>query len=132
MSNRKPAPLIPPQNRKQCPVCGEPSYSADGVHPQCAKRQTEVAAESPVALAPFQVWLRPLGDKFRLRVEAQSSARWLIAHLERLPGAKKCDSFKWAPDGYTFNVPLTNDITRMSLLKTLGELSEVQLMPQPA
>ncbi|MFK7819267.1 MAG: hypothetical protein AB8G99_11145 [Planctomycetaceae bacterium] len=128
MSNRKPAPLIPPQNRKQCPVCGEPSYSAEGVHPQCAKRQTEAA----VAPTPFEVWLRPLGDKFRLRVEAQSSARWLIAHLEALPGSKKCESVNWAPDGYTFNVRLTTNLTRMELLKTLSELSEVQLMPQPA
>jgi hypothetical protein len=91
-----------------------------------------VPAESPPTQVPFQVWLRPLGDKFRLRVKAQSSARWLIAHLQALPGSKKCESVNWAPDGYTFNVPLTKDVTRMELLKTLSELSEVQLMPQPA
>ena len=125
MSNRKPSPLIPPQNRKQCPVCGEASFSADGIHPQCAKRQAEKVKEAPVAKSPFQVWLRPLGDKFRIRVEAQSSARWLIAHLEGLPGSKKCEAVNWAPNGYTFNVPLTGDVTRASLLKILVELAEV-------
>ena len=88
--------------------------------------------EPPVARSPFQVWLRPLGDKFRIRVEAQSSARWLISHLERLPGSKKCEAVNWDPSGYTFNVPLTKGLTRNSLLKILSELTEVQLMPQPA
>ncbi|NIP86504.1 MAG: hypothetical protein GTO03_13430 [Planctomycetales bacterium] len=27
--------------RKRCPICGEPSYSAAGIHPQCATVQAE-------------------------------------------------------------------------------------------
>ena len=35
MSDKKPEPLVRPQAQKKCPVCGYPSYSIDGVHPQC-------------------------------------------------------------------------------------------------
>lgn len=39
--SRKPQPLYPAPVRKRCPVCGEPSYSAGGVHPQCCVRQAD-------------------------------------------------------------------------------------------
>jgi hypothetical protein len=38
MSNKKPTPILDDPNRKICPVCGKRSYSAGGVHPQCAVR----------------------------------------------------------------------------------------------
>jgi hypothetical protein len=34
--NRKPLPLLAPEERSICPVCGERTYSLSGVHPQCA------------------------------------------------------------------------------------------------
>lgn len=97
-----------------------------------AKRHPHNPKELPIPESPFQVWLRPLGDKFRLRVEAQTSARWLIGHLESLPGSARCESLNFSPNGYTFNVPLTSDITRSRLLKVLCELTEVEVMSQPA
>jgi hypothetical protein len=39
--NRKPLPLDPPRLRKHCPVCGEVSYSAAGIHPQCAMQEAD-------------------------------------------------------------------------------------------
>lgn len=36
LKNRKPAPLIATEQRASCPVCGQPTYSASGIHPQCA------------------------------------------------------------------------------------------------
>ena len=39
MKNPKPLNLEP--SRKICPVCGEPSYSREGVHPQCSAAQTD-------------------------------------------------------------------------------------------
>ena len=39
--NRKPVPLEPPRLRKHCPVCGEVSYSAAGIHPQCAMQEAD-------------------------------------------------------------------------------------------
>ena len=36
MSEKKPVPIVDSGNRKTCPVCGERSYSREGIHPQCA------------------------------------------------------------------------------------------------
>jgi hypothetical protein len=35
MDTKKQVPLIATSAGKPCPVCGKPSYSRDGVHPQC-------------------------------------------------------------------------------------------------
>jgi len=37
----KPKPLYDPPVPRICPVCGHASYSAGGVHPQCAVRQAD-------------------------------------------------------------------------------------------
>ncbi len=39
--NQKPQPLYPSRNRKHCPVCEKVSYSAAGIHPQCAMDQAD-------------------------------------------------------------------------------------------
>ena len=36
MSDRRPTPLFIAPARPLCSVCGSPSYSAAGMHPQCA------------------------------------------------------------------------------------------------
>jgi predicted RNA-binding Zn-ribbon protein involved in translation (DUF1610 family) len=43
MSNRhkKPEPLLSVSGRTLCPVCGEVSYSVQGIHPQCAVVQAD-------------------------------------------------------------------------------------------
>gem|GEM_PF-1840903 len=41
MSENKPTPELGDRDRKRCPVCGEPSYSAAGVHPQCSVKQAD-------------------------------------------------------------------------------------------
>jgi hypothetical protein len=35
MSEKKPQPLVRNSTPKACPVCGHPSYSPRGIHPQC-------------------------------------------------------------------------------------------------
>jgi hypothetical protein len=39
--NKKPAPINTVVSKRLCPVCGEPSYSASGIHPQCATVQAD-------------------------------------------------------------------------------------------
>jgi hypothetical protein len=39
LKNRKPTPLFTAQKRLACPVCGAPTYSLSGIHPQCACKQ---------------------------------------------------------------------------------------------
>jgi hypothetical protein len=41
MDNKKPTPIFQQRAIKKCPVCGEPSYSRDGIHPQCAIQQAD-------------------------------------------------------------------------------------------
>jgi hypothetical protein len=36
MNNRKPEPLNASPVRRRCTICGNPSFSLSGVHPQCA------------------------------------------------------------------------------------------------
>ena len=45
MSHRKPTPIFGKHNTKICPVCGKPSYSAGGIHPQCAEKQANAPRE---------------------------------------------------------------------------------------
>ncbi|WP_145371763.1 hypothetical protein [Maioricimonas rarisocia] len=51
MSNRKPEPLFFRETHEACPVCGEVSYSASGIHPQCAVRQADQRRMEQIRLA---------------------------------------------------------------------------------
>ena len=41
MSILKPVPIVPQRVTNLCPICGEASYSRDGIHPQCALQQAD-------------------------------------------------------------------------------------------
>ena len=43
MPHKKPQPLFPAKANKHCPVCGQVSYSRDGIHPQCSEKQADDA-----------------------------------------------------------------------------------------
>jgi hypothetical protein len=43
VSDKKPEPIYFPVVRKCCPVCGKPSYSLSGEHPQCALTRFDAA-----------------------------------------------------------------------------------------
>ncbi len=43
MNHKKPTPILANRSRKICPVCEKPSYSASGIHPQCAVHQADAA-----------------------------------------------------------------------------------------
>jgi hypothetical protein len=62
MNTKKPEPLIllQPQRGKTCPVCGKPSYSRGGVHPQCCVKQAD---------EPRQLQLAEAKRKARLEAE---------------------------------------------------------------
>ena len=46
MSHKKPTPIFGEHNAKICPVCGKRSYSAGGIHPQCAVQQADAPREA--------------------------------------------------------------------------------------
>ncbi len=66
MSSEKSVIVLPPKPRQVCPICGTPSYSLGGVHPQCALKQADEprlekmraakAAEPKVKKPPRQSW----------------------------------------------------------------------------
>lgn len=41
MSEKKPSALFGSTEVPICPVCGQPTYSAGGIHPQCAQIQAD-------------------------------------------------------------------------------------------
>ena len=66
MSEKK--PIIGPTTlpRSNCPVCGKPSYSATGLHPQCAVARADAisravlkASAIEVSKAPRTSWSKP-------------------------------------------------------------------------
>jgi hypothetical protein len=54
MTKLKPAPLlhVPVSNRANCPICGQSTYSRDGIHPQCAVKQADDARTARLKLKP--------------------------------------------------------------------------------
>jgi len=81
----------------------------------------------------FQIWLRPLGEFYRVRVDTVEHAKWLLDQLSRsfvfktaaplveTEGASAC----------SFEVPLNPPMSRAKLEKLLGAIPEVKLMMGP-
>lgn len=51
MSEKKPVPAFNVVLREKCPICGKPSYSRSGTHPQCAASNVAAARRSAQRLA---------------------------------------------------------------------------------
>ena len=43
VSEKKPTPVFRPVAPGLCPVCGKPSYSKSGEHPQCSLNRADIA-----------------------------------------------------------------------------------------
>lgn len=43
MSEKKPEPMLRVSKSRTCPICKKPSYSREGIHPQCATIQADAA-----------------------------------------------------------------------------------------
>ncbi len=73
MRYKKPTPILGERNRKICPVCGKRSYSAGGIHPQCAAQQADAPREQQL--------------KAKKEAEAKKKKKKL---LTKKPRQKKC------------------------------------------
>ncbi len=65
MSEKKPVILQMSRARGDCPVCGKPSYSVTGMHPQCAlaradalSREQRKKTATPPAKAKRKSWIK--------------------------------------------------------------------------
>jgi len=66
MNKEEPILIVPQRPKVRCPVCGTPTYSAGGIHPQCAvnqadgvriaKLKTQRAEEPKEKRPPRNVW----------------------------------------------------------------------------
>ncbi len=81
MHNLKPAPIFLPPKRNLCPICGQASYSRDGIHPQCAVSQADQPrniqlrlkkAKAKAKPAPRQSWKKKCpkcGGEMHIRLQ---------------------------------------------------------------
>jgi hypothetical protein len=66
MNSEKSIVVVPQRPKTLCPICGQATYSAGGIHPQCAMQQADEprldrlrkakAAETAVKKPTRQVW----------------------------------------------------------------------------
>lgn len=68
MNHKNPTPMIQPTGKKLCPVCGKPSYSLEGIHPQCAVEQAD---------APRRERLRTEKKRQSIAKNASPQKSWL-------------------------------------------------------
>jgi hypothetical protein len=60
MSEKKPIPVLPPRAKAICAVCGKPSYSASGMHPQCSVARADASTKADLKLTrPVVAKTRP-------------------------------------------------------------------------
>ena len=70
MNHKKPTPIVADSNTKICPVCGKRSYSANGIHPQCAVGQADAPREQELRKA------RALEEKRKSQARKRRPTNW--------------------------------------------------------
>ena len=82
----------------------------------------------------FPVWVRPLGNNCRLRVDGIRNAQWLLEHLARSFVFKTSDPMdeEQGSSCCTFQVAYSSQMSRRGLEKLLAGIPEVDLMTEPA
>jgi hypothetical protein len=85
-------------------------------------------------MSDFPVWVRPLGDFCRVRVEGVKNAEWLLRRLSDSFVFKTFEPFREVEGtSYcTFLVPYTPPLSRTAFHKLLAGIPEVRLMMEPA
>lgn len=81
----------------------------------------------------FQVWVRPLGESCRIRVNGVRNAEWLLKRLGTsfaIDNAEPCHE-TLEPGIVTFKVPCEAPQARNRLQKALSSIPEVDLMIRP-
>ena len=85
-------------------------------------------------MKPFRVWLRPLGDFCRVRVDGLENTRWLLVCLSQSFVFKTFEPIGEVRDSSfcTFQVPYNPPLSRATFDKLLAAIPEVQLVREPA
>ena len=84
-------------------------------------------------MTAFRVWLRPLGNVCRIRVDGAENAQWLIERLRHTPEVKVGDRIAetQGPSICSFRVQCKPPSSRASLQALLKAIPELQVMTEP-
>jgi hypothetical protein len=83
----------------------------------------------------FRVWIRPLGDFCRVRVDGIENRLWLLDRLSQSFVFRTFEPLETAAAGSqqcTFQVPCNPPLSQSSFQKMLVAMPRVQLMKEPA
>ncbi len=82
----------------------------------------------------FRVWLRPLGNTSRVRVEGKDNTGWLLGRLSQSFVFKNSEPVceEMGSACCTFHVSYGAQVSRLSFEKLLAAIPEVLLMSEPA
>jgi hypothetical protein len=85
-------------------------------------------------MTPFRVWLRPLGENCRVRVDGIGNARWLLTQLEKVPAIRAIGQLDVEIDAprCTFAIPYHASLSPATFQRALAAIPEVRLMLEPA
>ena len=81
----------------------------------------------------FRVWIRPLGDFCRVRVDGMENARWLLSRLSESFVFQTCEGIREIEGSSccTFQVPYNPPLSRSHFEKLLVAIPPVKLMSEP-
>ena len=82
----------------------------------------------------FRVWIRPLGNNSRVRVDGVGNAQWLLNRLGHSFVFKTADPMNEEEGSSccSFRVAYNSQMSRRGLDRLLAGIPEVQLMTDPA
>jgi hypothetical protein len=83
---------------------------------------------------PFHVWLRPLGNNCRVRVDGVKNVPWLLARLSQSFVFKTSEEVHEEQDSSccTFQLAYSSQMPRRAVEKLLASIPEVRVMADPA
>jgi len=85
-------------------------------------------------MSPFHVWLRPVGDFCRVRVDGIENARWLLGRLSQSFVFKTFEPFgeTMGSSVCSFQIPYNPPLSSTKFKRLLAAIPEVRLMSEPA
>jgi hypothetical protein len=85
-------------------------------------------------MTAFQVWLRPVGDFCRVRVDGIENARWLLSRLSQSFVFKTFEPFveTMGSSICSFQIPYNPPLSRFKFERLLVAIPEIRLMSEPA
>ena len=85
-------------------------------------------------MSAFRVWIRPLGNTCRVRVDSVGNAEWLLNRLGHSFVFKTAEPVNEEDGSFccTFHVAYSSQVSRRGLERLLTAIPEVNLMTDPA